>query len=218
MQEMFFGWGIGTSALFAGTRLLRQLTLGRNLEEARIPVAVCATDLRAGTRVVFRSGRASAAAYASSALAGVLPPLRLGQQLLCDGVYADIAPIDVARSFGYPAVVAVDAGQALFSEVRNGYQALTRAVEICQMTHAHLRFERADLILRPIFSRKIDTLDFSARRECVAAGMRAVRRRRRELEGLLEKKQVSSERELGAQPEGLRISIDADCSNRILRE
>ena len=57
-------------------------------------------------------------------------PLRRDGQLLCDGAYADIAPIDVARSFGHPAVVAVDAGQALVSEIRNGYQALTPAVEI----------------------------------------------------------------------------------------
>jgi NTE family protein len=105
----------------------------------------------------------------------VLPPLRRGDQLLCDGVYADIAPIDVARSFGYPAVVAVDAGQAQISEIRNGYQALTRAIEICQMTHAHLHFQEADLVLAPTFARTIDTLDFSARRECTAAGVRAVR-------------------------------------------
>jgi NTE family protein len=185
MREMFLGWGIGTHALFAGTRLLRQLTLGRNLEDGRVPVAVCATDLRAGVRVVFRSGSASAAAYASSALAGVLPPLRRGDQLLCDGVYADLAPIDVARSFGHPAVVAVDAGQALVSEVRNGYQALTRAVEICLMTHAHIRFQEADLVLAPTFARTIDTLDFSARRECVAAGIRAVRRNDAALRQLL---------------------------------
>jgi NTE family protein len=186
MREMFLGWGLGTRALFAGARLLRQLTLGRNLEDGRIPVAVCATDLRAGVRVVLRSGSASAAAYASSALAGVLPPLQRGDQLLCDGVYADIAPIDVARSFGCPAVVAVDAGQALVSEIRNGYQALTRAVEICQLTHAHLRFREADLVLAPTFARTIDTLDFSARRECVAAGIEAVRRNRAELRRLLE--------------------------------
>lgn len=185
-RDVFLGWGPGTPALFAGARLLRRLTLGRNLEDGRVPVAVCATDLRAGVRVVLRSGSASAAAYASSALAGVLPPLRQGDQLLCDGAYADVAPIDVARSFGHPFVVAVDAGQSLVSgEIRNGFQALTRAVEICQMTHAHLHFLEADLVLTPTFARTIDTLEFSARRECVAAGMRAVRRNGAALRQLL---------------------------------
>lgn len=176
MRDMFLGWGLGTHALFSGARLLRELTLGRNLENGRVPVAVCATDLRSGRRVVFRSGSASAAAYASSALAGVLPPLRRGDQLLCDGAYADIAPVDVARSFGHPLVIAVDAGQPqATTEVQNGFQVLTRALEICSLTHAHLRFEQADLVLRPEFHRAIDTLDFEARRECVAAGIRSVR-------------------------------------------
>jgi NTE family protein len=175
-RDMFLGWGIGSHSLVAGARLLHELTLGRNLEDGRIPVAVCATDLRAGVRVVLRTGSASAAAYASAALAGVLPPLRRGDQLLCDGVYTDVAPIDVARSFGYPTVVAVDAGQAQVSEIRNGYQALTRAIEICQMTHAHLHFREADLVLAPSFARTIDTLDFSARRECIVAGVRAMQR------------------------------------------
>lgn len=176
MRDMFLGWGIGIHALFSGARLLRELTLGRNLENGRVPVAVCATDLRSGRRVVFRSGSASAAAYASSALAGVLPPLRRGDQLLCDGAYADIAPVDVARSFGHPLVIAVDAGQPQAStEVQNGFQVLTRALEICSLTHAHLRFEQADFVLRPRFHRAIHTLDFSTRRECVAAGVRSVR-------------------------------------------
>jgi NTE family protein len=186
IRDMFLGWGLGTPALFAGARLLRLLTLGRNLEDGRIPVAVCATDLRAGARVVLRSGSASAAAYASSALAGVLPPLRRGEQLLCDGAYADVAPIDVGRSFGHPVVVAVDAGQSLVSrEIRSGFQALTRAAEICQMTHAHLHFKQADLVLAPTFGRTIDTLGFSARRECVAAGVRSVRRHEAVLRQLL---------------------------------
>lgn len=186
-REMFWGWGVGTRALKAGTGLLRGLTGGRSLEDGRIPIAVCATDLRSGERVVLWSGSASQAVYASSALAGVLPPLRHDRQLLCDGAYADIAPVDVARSFGHPVVIAVDAGQPQpVTEIRNGFQALTRAVDICQLTHAHLRFELADLVLHPGFRRAIDTLDFDARRECVAAGMRAVRRSRRGLERLIQ--------------------------------
>ncbi len=185
-REMFWGWGFGTRALTAGTRLLRGLTGGRRLEDGRVPVAVCATDLRTGERVVLRSGSASQAIYASSALAAVLPPLRLGERLLCDGAYADIAPVDVARSFGHCAVIAVDAGQPQpILEIRNGFQALARAIDICQLTHAHLRFGEADLVLHPTFRRVIDTLDFDARRECVAAGMRAVRCVRRELQRLL---------------------------------
>ena len=174
--DMFLGWGLGQHALRAGQAMLADLTRGRNLEDGRLPVAVCATDLRSGSRAVLRRGRAAQAVYASSALAGILPPLEHEGALLCDGAYADLVPIDVAREFGHPVVVAVDPGQRLETgEVRNGFQALARAVEICHLQHAHLRFAGADVVLRPAFRRLIDTLEFGGRRECVAAGARAVR-------------------------------------------
>jgi NTE family protein len=95
-------------------------------------------------------------------------------------------------------VVAVDAGQELQArEPANGFEALSRAVEICQRTHAHLRLERADLVLVPAFGRPIDTLEFTARRGCVAAGAREVRRRRHELAALLESNPAVASRRCG---------------------
>lgn len=186
VKDLFLGWGVGERALEAGQALLRSLTMGRDLENARIPVAASTTDLRSGHRHVLRSGNAAEALYASSALAGVLPPLMREGRMLSDGAYADIAPIDAAHAFGHPVVLAVDPGQELAStDVRNGYQALMRAMEICHLRHADARFDQADLVLRPPFRRTIDTLDFDARRACIAAGLRAVRCHRIELMHLL---------------------------------
>lgn len=186
LRDLALGWGIGMHALPEGESFLKTLTKGRNLEDGRVPVVVCATDLRSGERVTLRSGSAAQAAYASSALAGVLPPLERPEALLADGAYVDIAPIDVAREYGNPIVIAVDPGQLLATtEIHNGLQALMRAFDICHRRHAELRFEEADLVLRPVFRRPIDTLDFDASRECVAAGMRVTRAHRARLEELL---------------------------------
>ncbi|MEA3246835.1 MAG: patatin-like phospholipase family protein, partial [Gemmatimonadota bacterium] len=100
IKEMFFGWGPGTSFLAPATAALDRLTLKLGLGDGRIPLAVCTTDLVSGRRVILRAGSATDALHASAALAGVAPPLRRGDTLLADGVYADIAPIDVAREFG----------------------------------------------------------------------------------------------------------------------
>lgn len=184
--DLFRDWGVGVHSLGAGVAFLGDLTGDRDLEDGRIPVAVCATDLLAGDRVVMRHGPVAEAAYASSALAGVLPPLLRDGLLLADGVYADIAPIDVAREMGPSTVIAVDAGQSVPPQaIRNGFQALMRAVEICHLHHAGLRFDDADLVLRPDFSNPIDMLDFGARRDCIAAGARAVRLDRDRIRNLL---------------------------------
>lgn len=180
------GWGPASHARDAGMAELRALVGHTTLDQTRIPVVVTATDLRSGQRVVLRDIPADAAVYASAALAGVLPPLELGDWLLADGAYADLAPVDLARDTDDLVVIAVDAGgpdQA--RSPRNGYEALFRSMDICHRRHAQLRFAQADLLLRPHFAREVDTLEFSARRVCVAAGLRAVRQERATIKHLL---------------------------------
>lgn len=176
IREMLMDWGIGSRSRTRAQELLRALTLGRNLEDARIPIAVVATDLYSGERVVLTSGSAAEAAYASGAIAGVFPPFARGEYLLADGVYVDEAPIDVARAFDVQAVIAVDSSQQTRPPaIRNGLQAMLRGTEICRREHTRMRLAQADLVLRPQFPFAIDTLDFDQKRTCVAAGARAVR-------------------------------------------
>jgi len=184
--NMVTGWGAPDDAADAGRVVLDQLLGSQGLEEGRIPVVVCATDLRSGSRVELSSGRAATAVYASAALAGILPPVEQDDRVLVDGVYADVAPVDLARAMGAPVVIAIDPGQTSGAvSITNGLQAVMRAMEICHHTHAHLRMAQADLALRPEFGRFIDVLDFRSRRECVAAGVRVVKANRKSLERIL---------------------------------
>ena len=105
--------------------------------------------------------------------------------MLADGAYADIAPVDIARR-GASIVIAVDPRQDATREgISNGLQAVMRAMEVCHSNHAQARLDKADLVLRPTFGAFVDVLDFAARRECVASGIRVVRDRRDELRDLL---------------------------------
>lgn len=186
LADMVLDWGPGTRARRDGLAEVERLVGSESLEGSRVPVAVTATDLRSGARVVLRTAPAVDTVYASGALAGVLPPLESEGRLLADGAYTDLAPIDVARELGPSCVIAVDPGQPTEgSEIRNGFQAIVRAMEICHRQHAELRFAEADLVLRPRFTRPIDTLDFGARRECVVAGIRVVRRQRATVRSVL---------------------------------
>jgi NTE family protein len=186
LREMLLGWGAGEEAQEAGKAMLRELTLGRNLEQGRIPVATVAMDLVSGSRVVFAKGEAVTAAYASAAMPGLLPPLKLNGQLLADGTYVDDVPVDVARMLGVDRVMAIDVSQmepAL--NLRNGFQAIMRAVEISHNAHVHSRFAQADAVLRVTFPMQINVLDFDRKRCCVAAGIRAVRQQKQTLLRLL---------------------------------
>jgi len=186
MWDLGRGWGATAGDVRAGREGLERLYGDIDLRDGRIPVVVAATDLLSGDRVVLSEGPAVTAVYASAALAGVLPPQRLDSRLLADGAYTDICPIDVARDFGCERIVAVNPGRAdRVSDIQNGLQGLMRATEICYLHHAALRFEQADVLLTPPFRRTVDTLDFGAQRECVAAGMKAVRQRWQTLASVL---------------------------------
>jgi NTE family protein len=188
LQDMVLGWGVGSRTLEWGRSLLDNLTLGRALEEGRIRVATVATDLCRGQRVVLQRGNAAEAAYASAALAGLLPPMPHDGSLLVDGCYADLVPIDVARGSDNDVVIAVDVQQQIDPRPpSNGVQAMLRAMEICSQEHARLRFKEADLVVRPQFPFAIDTLEFSQKRICIAAGSRAVRASLKDLRQLLQK-------------------------------
>jgi NTE family protein len=188
LQDMVLGWGVGARTLEWGRSLLDSLTLGRSLEEGHVRVATVATDLCRGQRVVLQSGNAAEAAYASAALAGLLPPLPHDGSLLVDGCYADLVPIDVARGPDIDVVIAVDVQQQIDPRPpTNGVQAMLRAMEICSQEHARLRFKEADYVVRPQFPFPIDTLEFSRKRFCIAAGSRAVRASIKDLRKLLER-------------------------------
>lgn len=176
---MYFGWGVGQPTVDWGRAILTKLTLGKPLDEGRIAIFATATDIVSGERVVFGSGPATNALYASAALAGILPPTEIDGRLLVDGGYCDLAPIDVARDAGADLVIVVDAATTTVSgKPANGLQAMIRAVEICQNEHTHLRFKNADLILHPIINPPIGVLEFRHKRRCAAAGARAVLRSR----------------------------------------
>jgi len=60
------GWGATAEEIAASRYALETLLGPRNLDDGRVPVTVCATDLRSGSRVEFGSGPAVPAVYASS--------------------------------------------------------------------------------------------------------------------------------------------------------
>jgi NTE family protein len=192
VREMLLSWGAGEESLEAGKSLLRELTLGRRLEQGRIPVATVAMDLVSGQRVVFDSGDAVPATYASAAVPGLLPPLQLHDQLLADGTFVDDVPVDVARSLcehgstAVERVMAIDVSQMEPArDIHNGFQAIMRAVEICHNAHTHSRFSQADAVLKVTFPMQINILDFDCKRICIAAGIRAVRQQQQTLMRLL---------------------------------
>jgi NTE family protein len=104
------GWGGG---LLSGTRLgllIDEFLPAPSFEGLRCPVAVLATDVDTGERVVFREGNLRDAVRASCSFPGVFPPMLLNGRRLYDGGITEVIPVSLAREMAGDsgAVVAVD--------------------------------------------------------------------------------------------------------------
>ena len=140
----------------SGQRLegvLRLLTRDRRLEDLDPPLAIVATDIQRGSKVVFTRGPAARAARASSAIPGIFSPVRLGEQLLVDGALLERVPVDTARALGASRVLAVALGAPRNGEpvpVRHLFDVVNQSFAIMQQALAAERTLRADVLVEPL--------------------------------------------------------------------
>jgi NTE family protein len=140
-------------------------------EDLEVPLAVVATDLIAGERVVFDRGELIPAVLASGAIPGLARPVVHEGLTLIDGGFVDPAPADVARALGADVVVAVHVGQhAGTLETDTWALALLRGLEIGQRKFAEERLAHADLVLRPNFGERVNVLNIGAVMDVVRCG------------------------------------------------
>lgn len=107
------------SGLLNATRKVQELfsmhTETRTFADLRIPVAMVATDLDDGDRVVLNTGELIPALRASMSIPGLFAPARHGDRWLVDGGLVDPVPVSVARVMGADVVIAVDLNSGLVS-------------------------------------------------------------------------------------------------------
>ncbi len=180
------GWSVLPEELSRKT--LEKLTLGKNIEEATLPIAIVAVDLLSGEKIVFREGPATLALQASSAIPGYFPPVANDGMLLVDGAIVDAVPADVVREMDVDIVIAVDVDQTgPRSEIRNGLDAFLRAVELCAQYNKRHFLKNADLVIHPDFGQTIVTFDVSKTEVCINAGVQAAEKALPEIRRLLQK-------------------------------
>jgi NTE family protein len=114
----------------------------RSLEELPIPLVVVATDMDTHEEVVLSRGSAMAALFASSAIPGVYPAVRIGSRMLVDGGIVNPVPASAAASAGAGVVIAVrlvtgggigeEVSEEVAGPVPNVVAAIVRSIETVQ--------------------------------------------------------------------------------------
>jgi NTE family protein len=145
-----------------------------DIEHLPIRFGAVTLDLDSAEEVILLHGDLRKAAKASSAIPGILPPVRLNGRLLIDGGWVDKIPVIPAFKLGADVVIAVDitAGLDETRNYRRGVDIMVRANAIKDsMLVSYLR-RLADVVIEPD-TKAIHWADFSAYEQCITAGMEA---------------------------------------------
>jgi NTE family protein len=117
-------------------------------EELVRPLAIGATDLLTGERVVITSGRVAHAVRASASMPGVAAPTLWRGRLLCDGFTSNNLPTQVLRDMGADVVLAVNLMPLVRHMPSNLFWAGSTAVSGLVL-QAGDPLDRADIVVEP---------------------------------------------------------------------
>jgi NTE family protein len=130
--------------------LIETLTHGKQIEDMDPPLAIVATDIIKGEKVVFRTGSVAQAVRASIAIPGILVPEKIGERLLVDGGVIDRVPVSVAREMGADLVIAVDVSNVKKEpDVTSIIDVIMQSIDIMQNEMVRLHEINADVMIKP---------------------------------------------------------------------
>ena len=80
----------------------------KNIEDAEIPLAMIATDIETGEKVILDKGPVAEAAMASTCIPGIFKPVEINGKMLVDGGIVENVPINTVKNMGADFVIGVD--------------------------------------------------------------------------------------------------------------
>ncbi len=151
------GIAIFESGLLSNAKLGELLgkSLGeKKIEDADIPLAVIATDITNGDKIVLDNGPVAQAVMASACIPGVFSPVEFDKKLLVDGGIVENIPIDAVKNMGADYVIGVDLNaiktyhkpDSILDVIINSFHFTLRAA-------AKYQTEDADVLITPDLSK-----------------------------------------------------------------
>jgi NTE family protein len=147
---------------FFSTSSLRELMteyIGEvNIEDAKIPLSIVATDIRNGEEIILRTGSVADAVCASAAIPGIYIPVKIDNRSLVDGGLVQNVPIEALQSMGAGVTIASHLNSASqYSEISHVLDVMRNAFEIAVSHHTQDQLRDADVVI------SMDVSEFSLR-------------------------------------------------------
>jgi NTE family protein len=155
-----------------------------NIEDATIPLAIVATDIETGERVVFTKGSLIDALKASACIPGIFIPVKVGGRLLVDGSLVDNLPLDVLDALGATVKIGVNVNRWISrGRPKNPLDVVVKSLEIAT---AYRRSSQGNEIIIEPHLEPFSASDFRKADQLAAEGHRAATQRIKEIQSLAE--------------------------------
>ncbi|KKI93755.1 esterase [Bacillus sp. SA1-12] len=152
-RKYYLDFTVPKMGFIAGNRvkeLIRLFTHRKTFSELDIPVAVVATDLYDGSKVIFKDGPVAEAVRASIAIPGIFVPEKINGKLLVDGGVVDRVPVSVVKDMGADIIIAVDVSHVKRNEeITSIFDVIMQSLDIMQDELVHHREIASDIMIRP---------------------------------------------------------------------
>lgn len=155
-------WGDITKVKISKYALLSNEKLGqlivdelgdKNIEDARIPLAMVATDITTGKKVVLKKGPLAPAVMASTCIPGIFKPVEIEKKLLVDGGIVENVPIPTLRSLSAEFIIGVDLNAMhSYGKPDNIIDVMMNSFHFMMKQSVELQTQSADIIIKPDLS------------------------------------------------------------------
>lgn len=116
------------------------------IEDAEIPLAICATDIETGEQLVFREGNLADAVCASMAVPGLFVPVEVDGRILVDGGLVENVPISPLAKMGAGITVAVDLSHvSRYPKPEDTFDVISNAINIGIDFNTRKQLKKADI-------------------------------------------------------------------------
>ncbi|GGE55245.1 patatin [Streptosporangium jomthongense] len=118
------------------------------IEDAKTPLAICATDIETGKQLVFRKGNLAEAVCASMAVPGLFVPVEVDGRILVDGGLVENVPISPLEKMGAGIIVAIDLSHVRrYPKPDDTFDVISNAINIAIDFNTRKQLKKADIVV-----------------------------------------------------------------------
>lgn len=159
-----------------------------HIEDAKIPLAIVATNIENHQMVTLRKGALNVAVRASTSIPGLFTPVEMDGQLLVDGGLTENVPLSALEEMGAEVKIAVNLLNAsAYSRPKNVVDVLNKSVDILSLHRDQHLARQADVLIEPDLS-PFDSMSFKNAEQLFMAGYTAGKNAVPQIQALLKTK------------------------------